>query len=222
LYLNSIPDAFLPDADSPIPTRYDFRSPGFEESASTAPQWLLDLAPRSVIYVTLGSILGEVWSDVFQTAIEAVADLGYTVVVTVGHRGDPDALSVRHPGVHVERYIPQRFVLSRAALVICHGGVNTLVGALLQAIPVLVLPTEQSDQRWNASRCVEHGFGLAIDIEAADRQLIRAHARTILDDRQFQEAAETFRTEQLHLPSIEQAADRLLRLAKDGPYVPAV
>lgn len=213
LYLNFIPDMFLPDDGFSLPTRYDIQPPNFEDPAGNAPDWLLRLKPGSVIYVTLGSILGEIWSDAFRTAIEAVADMGYSVVVTVGHRGDPDAISPRHPDVYVERYIPQRFVLERAALVICHGGVNTLLGALSQAVPVLVVPTEQSDQRWNAERCVRRGLGLAVNIEEADRQTMRQAAQTILAESRFRRAATTYRDELFRLPTVDHAVDRLLRLA---------
>jgi UDP:flavonoid glycosyltransferase YjiC (YdhE family) len=215
LYLNFIPDMFLPDDGFSLSTRCDIRPPAFEDPTGSAPDWLLRLAPGSVIYVTLGSILGEVWSDVFRIATDAVADMGYCVVVTVGHQGNPDALASPHPAVHVERYIPQRFVLERAALVICHGGVNTLLGALSQAVPVLVVPTEQSDQRWNAERCVQRGLGLAVNIEDAEPQTIRQAAQTILAESRFRQAAATYRDELQRLPAVGQAADRLLRLA-DG------
>lgn len=213
LYVNFIPDMFLPDDGFSLPTRCDVQPPTFEDPVGSAPDWLLRLEPGSVIYVTLGSILGEIWSEVFQTAIEAVADIGYSVVVTVGPRGNPDAISQRHPGVHVERYIPQRFVVERAALVICHGGVNTLLGALSRAVPVLIVPTEQSDQRWNADRCVLRGLGLAVNIEDADRRTIRQAAHTILTESRFRRAAATYRDELLRLPTVDHGVDRLLRLA---------
>jgi UDP:flavonoid glycosyltransferase YjiC (YdhE family) len=215
LYLNFIPEMFIPDDGFSLSTRRDVRPPAFEDPTGRAPDWLLRLEPGSVIYVTLGSILGEVWTDVFRIAIDAVADLGYSVIVTVGHRGNPDALSSPHRGVHVERYIPQRFVLERAALVICHGGVNTLLGALSRAVPVLVVPTEQSDQRWNAERCVQRGLGLAVNIEDADPRRIRQSAQTILAESRFRRAAATYREELLRLPAVDHAVDRLLSLAGD-------
>lgn len=60
LYLNYIPEMFLPGDDLVLPTRHGLRPPSFEDPAD-APEWLMDLGPRSVIYVTLGSIIGEVW-----------------------------------------------------------------------------------------------------------------------------------------------------------------
>jgi UDP:flavonoid glycosyltransferase YjiC (YdhE family) len=180
LYLNFIPKIFLPARSAALSTTLDLRPPEFDDPVAGAPEWLLELGPRSVIYVTLGSILGEVRTEAFHALIGAVRDLGYTVVVTVGHRGEAGGLAARFPGVHVTTYIPQRHILERAALVVCHGGINTLLGALSHGVPVLVVPTEQSDQRGNAERCVELGVGLRVDIATADEPTVRQAAAAVL------------------------------------------
>jgi zeaxanthin glucosyltransferase len=118
---------------------------------STSAPALRNLEPGSAIYVTLGSILGEVWPDAFVRVLQTVGGLRKTVVVTVGHRGDCQALASLFPAVHVANYIPQRFILDRAALVVCHGGINTLLGAVSCGVPVLVLPSEHPTRGATAS-----------------------------------------------------------------------
>jgi MGT family glycosyltransferase len=215
LYLNYIPEMFLPKEDLSLPVRHNLQPPSFEDPVGGAPDWLLRLGPRSVIYVTLGSILGEFWSNVFQIAVDAVSELGHTVIVTVGHGVDTSAVASRFHGVHVAAYIPQRFILERTALVICHGGINTVLGALSHGVPLLVLPTEQSDQRWNAEVCKRLGIGLSIDIEAADRASIREAASTVLTEHSYQHSAQACMTEMLQLPSMERSVELLMRLATD-------
>jgi UDP:flavonoid glycosyltransferase YjiC (YdhE family) len=215
LYLNHIPASFLPD-EIPVPARRDFRPAVFTERTSEAPRWLRKVEPRSAIYVTLGSILGEVWPDAFVRVLEAVEPLGRPVVVTVGHGGDVRPLADRFPGVHVGNYIPQRLVLGRAALLVCHGGINTLLGGLSEGVPVLVLPTEQSDQIWNARRCRELGVGLSGDIGQADVPAIRDLAAAVLSDGSYQRAVAAWRAHMLRLPPVEDAVELLLRLANEG------
>jgi UDP:flavonoid glycosyltransferase YjiC (YdhE family) len=221
LYLNHIPASFLPD-ELPVPARRDFRPAVFTEPTSDPPRWLRDVEPRSAIYLTLGSILGEVWPDAFVRVLDAVEPLGRTVVVTVGDGGDAQALAARFPGVHVANYIPQRLILDRAALLVCHGGINTLLGALSQGVPVLVLPTEQSDQPWNARRCRELGVGLSSDIEQADVAAIRDSAAAVLSDGSYRRAVAAWRADMLRLPPVEDSIELLLRLANEGSDRPDV
>ncbi len=212
LYLNFIPEMFLAARSAAHPPTFDLRSPEFDDPAGEAPEWLGKLGPQSVIYVTLGSILGEIWAKAFDTLVEAVHGLGRIVVVTVGHGGDPGVLAGR-PGVRVAWYIPQRFILDRAALVVCHGGINTLLGALSRGIPVLVVPTEQSDQRWNAECCERRGVGLGLGMETIDASSARRAAGALLNDRVYREAAQACREEFLRLPALDVAVDALLDLA---------
>ena len=213
LYLNFIPEMFLPARSAALSTTLDLRPPEFDDPVAGAPDWLLELGPRSVIYVTLGSILGEVRADAFHALIGAVRDLGYTVVVTVGHNGETSSLAARFPGVHVATYIPQRHILKRAALVVCHGGINTLLGALTHGVPVLVVPTEQSDQRWNAARCVDLGVGLSVDIETADAPTVREAAADVLGSPSSLNTARACMHEFRRLPTVEVAVRALLDLA---------
>lgn len=216
LYMNFIPEMFLPRDDLAVPARRDLRPLAFDDPLGAAPEWLRRLDEGSVIYVTLGSILGEVRSDAFEVVVDAVSELGRTVVVTTGHGGDPRAVARRFPGVRVARYIPQRFVLDRTALVVCHGGINTVLGALSHGVPLLVLPTEQSDQRWNAEQCTRHGVGLGVDMDAIDKESVRDAVTTILGGPDFGRSAGACREEMRSLPARERAVDLLLQLAETG------
>jgi UDP:flavonoid glycosyltransferase YjiC (YdhE family) len=165
--------------------------------------------------VTLGSILGEIYPKALNVLVGAARGLGYAVVVTVGPGGETSALAARFPDVRVASYIPQRHILGRAALVVCHGGINTLLGALSHGVPVLVVPTEQSDQRWNAQRCAEGGAGLSIDIETVDEPSARRAAAALLADRRFLDAARACRYAFLRLPATDTAVQALLNLAAE-------
>jgi UDP:flavonoid glycosyltransferase YjiC (YdhE family) len=70
--------------------------------------------------------------------------------------------------VHVERWWPQRDVLSRAAVVVGHGGFGTTQAALEAGVPQVVLPLFSFDQFVNADRVAVVGVGVALVDETAD------------------------------------------------------
>ena len=70
--------------------------------------------------------------------------------------------------MHVERWWPQRAVLSRAAAVVAHGGFGTTQAALEAGVPQVVLPLFSFDQFVNADRVAAVGVGVALVHETSD------------------------------------------------------
>lgn len=58
-------------------------------------------------------------------------------------------------------YLPQRYVLQRASVVVTHGGLGTIKESVHAGIPIIVLPA-LFDQPFNAMRVRYHGLGEAI------------------------------------------------------------
>jgi UDP:flavonoid glycosyltransferase YjiC (YdhE family) len=217
LYLNFIPSAFLPPDTQTWPTRHHFRPTIFDEKEEeSTPSWIRRLPPRSVIYVSFGANQGKNLSHVFQIVIEAIRSYGLEVVVTVGYGGQPDAIDQSSPNVHVLKYIPQRVILERAALVICHGGINTVLGAINYEVPLVLIPTEQSDQEWNAERCQSLGIGLALDPATTDTHGIRAAVWTVLNDESYRKATEEFRASMDQLISLRRGAEMIVKVARNA------
>jgi UDP:flavonoid glycosyltransferase YjiC (YdhE family) len=217
LYLNFIPDLFLPSDQDARTVRFHMRPITFDDVGEDhAPPWLLSLPPRSLIYVTFGSNQGPLLGSVFSTVISGVRELGLSVVVTVGPAGNPDNLCRLSANVHVVRYIPQRFVLERAALVVCHGGINTVLGALSHGVPLLLIPTEQSDQLWNALRCESLGVGTKLDADGLSIESVSLAAETILGKERYQRATSSFRESLDNLLPLERGVELILRVARDG------
>jgi UDP:flavonoid glycosyltransferase YjiC (YdhE family) len=141
LYLNFIPKSFLPADHRTWPTRHHFRPVTFDsEGNADVPPWILPLPPSSLIYVSFGANQGRQLTRVFEVLIEGVKRCGLEVVVTVGHGGLPEEIKTPSSNVHVLRYVPQRFLMERAAVVVCHGGINTVLGAVIHMVPLLVIP----------------------------------------------------------------------------------
>ena len=75
-------------------------------------------------------------AEVFRSAIEAVAGhADARVLLTIGHRLDPDTLGPLPRHVHVERWVDQADAFAVADVVVCHGGSGTTLARSRWACP---------------------------------------------------------------------------------------
>jgi MGT family glycosyltransferase len=144
--------------------------------------------------------------------LAALADLGLSIVVTVGPSYDPAALGPQPSHVWVERFIPQHTVLPHCQLVISHGGSGSILGALAYGIPLLMLPIG-ADQIANARQCAAMGVGEMFDPNALEPSSLRAAVSQVLTGGKYRSAAEAVRKEICGLPKPEHALRKVLELA---------
>jgi MGT family glycosyltransferase len=145
------------------------------------------------VYATFGSVAGSVPDavPVFGMAMEALAGLPVSCLLTVGREVDLDSLPAAPPNVRLAHWVPQADVLPHAAAVVCHGGAGTTLGALAAGRPLVVVPLF-ADQPFNAARVAATGAGLAAATEPA---AVRAALTRLLADERFGVAAERIATE---------------------------
>jgi MGT family glycosyltransferase len=101
-----------------------------------APAWLGDLPDPLVLVSTSSEFQDD--GRLVATAIDALSDAPGSVVATT-----PSAdAGVRDlpPNARVERFVPHRPLLERAACVVCHGGMGVTQKALAAGVPVCVVP----------------------------------------------------------------------------------
>ncbi|MGI5505449.1 glycosyltransferase [Lentzea sp. CA-135723] len=155
---------------------------------------------EKLIYLTLGSVFGT--RDALLPAIAGLARLDAQVVVAA-----PKAcLTHVPPNVTVHQWLPQVEVIRQADLVVHHGGSGTMLAALAEGVPQVVLP-QGADQTGNAHALV--ASGAAVWPEAVSADAIAESARLVLGDGAFGEAAGQVAREIRHMPSPEEVADRL-------------
>lgn len=112
----------------------------------------------------------------FQHAIDALASLPVRGVVTVGDSVDPAAL---RPSANVAVFATADHddLMRRASLVLTHGGHGTLMRALKNGLPMIVVPGLGGDQPVNAAAAEAWGVGRALPADAdtaAMRQAVEA------------------------------------------------
>ncbi|MFI6294714.1 macrolide family glycosyltransferase [Nonomuraea sp. NPDC050790] len=137
----------------------------------------------------------------------ALAPLGGAVVLATGTI-DPAGLGPLPDNVIARRTVPQLQVLSRAALFVTHGGMNSVNEAMAAGVPMLLIP-RGADQPLVARRVVELGAGLSASRREADVRRVRALARRLMYEPRFLAAADGVRVAQRETGGFVAAADAL-------------
>jgi Protein of unknown function (DUF1205) len=158
------PAAYL----DPVPRSLQFSLPEHRLPIRTTPwsppvptpQWLLENRRRPRVYITLGTVsFGAV--EVLRRAVLETAAHDVDVLVAVGPNGDLSLLGEVPANVRLERFVPQAEVLRRVDLLVHHGGAGTMLGALANGLPQLVLP-QGADHPVNAAAVTMAGAGDAL------------------------------------------------------------
>jgi len=198
LYLHPFPPSF--DQAPAVRGVHPMRPTAAWGGTDAAPAWLSRLGvDRPLVYMTSGTEpagTGAPWS----AAIEALGGLDVDAVATIGPHLDESGLGPIPPNVRVERFIPQQFLLDRAAVVMSHAGAGSLLGATSAGVPQLLNPI-WADQWENADAA--SGAGVAVTCEADHRSQadIATALRRLLDEREFQDAASRVAGEVAGMPA---------------------
>jgi UDP:flavonoid glycosyltransferase YjiC (YdhE family) len=111
----------------------------------------LDSGPPPIVF-TLGSSAVWVARDFYRESIEAARRLGQRAVLLIGdERNHPGELPA---GMIAVNYVSYDLLLSRASVVVHHGGVGTTSHGLRAGVPTLIVPFafDQSDNAEHAQR----------------------------------------------------------------------
>jgi UDP:flavonoid glycosyltransferase YjiC (YdhE family) len=157
-----------------------------------------------LIYLTLGTAFGT--PEVLTTAIEGLAALGTHVVVATGGV----TLGPQPAHVTARAWVPQTATISRADLVVHHGGSGTMLGALAAGVPQLVLP-QGADQFANAEALVAAGAALCLQPGELSADAVTEQARKASSCR---DAARAIAEEIAAMPSPDEVARELPKYAK--------
>jgi MGT family glycosyltransferase len=123
----------------------------------------------------------------FQNAIDALSNLAVHGVVTVGGSIDPAALRPSH-NVVLFATADHEELMRRADLVVTHGGHGTLMRALKNGLPMIVIPGMGGDQPINAAAVEAWGVGRALPADASP-EMLRAAVEEILRSSQYRDRA---------------------------------
>jgi UDP:flavonoid glycosyltransferase YjiC (YdhE family) len=180
----------LPGGESPLRT---YGGPAIDMKRPEAPfPWRQIDESRALIYCALGTLpyLGIDRRRAFYQAVIDSAVLGQPglqYVIALGEGLEPDAF--RPPSnVTLVKIAPQLALLRRAAVMISHGGTNSIKESLYFGVPLAVFPAG-FDHKANAERARYHGVGVVGSIASASAPRIAAMTGALLTDSQFRRNA---------------------------------
>jgi len=177
------------------------------------PSWWTGLPDRPVVYLTLGTIFALESGDLFERLLGGLAELPVEVIATVGRDLDPAALGRQPVNVHVERWLPSAQVLSRADLVVSHGGSGTVAAAITRGLPQLVVAMG-ADQLQNACRISDLGIGTALNPITCTPEQVRTAAAALLVDQRARSRARRLQRETMQMPGVDTLVPVLEGLAR--------
>lgn len=155
---------------------------------------------HGVIIMSLGSIFGELLSDITDEIAAAFAQLPQKVIWR--HTGPrPSTLG---NNTLLVKWMPQNDLLGhpKTKVFVSHGGTNGIQEAIYHAIPILGLPIA-FDQHDNLSRMREKGTARVLDISQLDKSVFLEALKKVLYD-----------------PSYRENMQKLSRLHHDQPMKP--
>ena len=160
---------------------------------------------RPLIYASLGTLQNSS-VQIFRTIAEACAALDVQLVLSLGGGLDPARLGALPGDPIVVSYAPQLQLLKRAAAVITHAGLNTVLESLAEGVPLVAIPLG-NDQPGVAARVAAHGAGIVISRRKLNVLRLRNATRSVLTDPQYRGAALHLQSAMQQVNGLETAAD---------------
>lgn len=171
---------------------------------------------RPVIYVSLGT-MNNVDTEFFETCIRAFKGSDAYVVISTGNGVRPDSFGALPENVAVHAWVPQAYLLERAALFITHAGLNSVHDGLYFGVPLLLIP-QQAEQTINARRVVELGAGLMLKKDQVRVETIRTSVAQLLHDRRFRQEAHRIGESFRNAGGMQRAVDEIENLLRQRGF----
>lgn len=136
-----------------------------------------------VIYMGTGTISA---NKLIHVVTEAFGESEAVSEVFVACDG---VMPFRKGKIHVASYFDFATLLPQAAVFINHGGQNSVMDGLLNAVPQLVCPGNIFERRYNASSVCENGAGIAMELQHFTANGVKNAVNLLMTDRSYRTAA---------------------------------
>jgi zeaxanthin glucosyltransferase len=167
---------------------------------------------RPLVYASLGTLQNR-QLDIFRTIAEACAPLEVQLILA-GAAGWTEGEIKRLPGSPiVVSFAPQRALLKRAALVVSHAGLNTMLDAMEAGLPVVAIPITY-EQPAIAARLRWIGAGRILPLRRLSAERLRRQIREVLSEGCYRAKAETVARTIQSAGGVRRAADLIDHAAR--------
>ncbi|MEZ0095639.1 macrolide family glycosyltransferase [Streptacidiphilus sp. EB129] len=156
---------FLPREFQPAGDTFDERYTFVGHCVPDTPpgvEWAPPAGADRVVLISLGTESNE-RAGFFRTCAEAFADGGWHAVMTLG-RGNTAHDIPAAANLEAHEWLPHTAVLPSADVLVCHGGMGSIIEALYFRRPVVVVP-HTPEHTVNGRRIAELGLGALLEGE---------------------------------------------------------
>jgi UDP:flavonoid glycosyltransferase YjiC (YdhE family) len=167
---------------------------------------------RPLIYASMGTLQNGS-EDIFRTIAEACAGLDSQLLISLGGGLDPARLGKLASDPIVVSYVPQLEILKRAALVITHAGINTVLESLCEGVPLVAVPLA-NDQPGVAARVKARGACVVVPLRKLNAARLRKAVLQVLQDVRYREAAQVLQRTIQRMDGLGRAADLIEQALK--------
>ena len=186
-HITQLPEC-LDFARSILPTTFHYAGPFIDVAARPLVEFPWNrLDGRPLIYASLGTRKNS-QLVIFRFIAEACQNLDLQLVISLGGRLDPEMLDGLPGRPLVVREAPQMELLKKAAVVITHGGVNTVLETLLEGKPMIVIPMAH-DQPAVAARLAWLGVAKVLSAKRLSTKQIGLALLNLLSNPNYRDTA---------------------------------
>jgi zeaxanthin glucosyltransferase len=147
------------------------------------------LSSAPLVYVSMGTLQNGV-DAVFRKILEAIAPItDLQFVVAMGNKLDRSTFLPVPANVLLVENAPQLALLRRASLCVTHAGLNTVLEALENGVPLVAIPVT-NDQPGIASRIRAHEVGDFVRLSELTPDLLRSLIVKVQEEPQYRENAQ--------------------------------
>ncbi|MCA9068893.1 MAG: glycosyltransferase [Planctomycetaceae bacterium] len=159
---------------------------------------------KPLLYASLGTLQNRI-GHIFQTIVDACQGLELQLVLSIGG-GDAGNLQNLPDSAIVVDFAPQLELLRRADLAITHAGMNTVMEALSQGVPLICLPVT-NDQPAVAARVAWTQTGTTLPLKSLAATNLREAIQRLLTQDIYQHRARQMQVAIEQAGGLERAAD---------------
>jgi UDP:flavonoid glycosyltransferase YjiC (YdhE family) len=169
-------------------------------------------SPASAVLASFGTVFND-RARLWRTVLGALTELDVPVVAT-GGSDRVQALAASVGGkVRVAGYAPHSRLLPGCRVLVCHGGFNTMMGAICAGVPMVCLPMA-GDQYYNAEMVARFGLGFRLSSSRVSQRELRAAVIELLADPAYATRVREVRDSMTSLPPAASVVAVLERLGR--------
>lgn len=141
---------------------------------------------KKLIYCSITTMAETGDISFIKKVIDAVKkEKNWELIISLGGKLSTNTFKNLPNNVHVFKWVPQLYLLSKINCSINHGGIHTINECISNKVPMLIYSGKKYDQNGNAARIAYHGLGLIGDKDLDTLEDIHSKINRIFNNGDF-------------------------------------